>query len=393
MQTLFLDGSAGVSGNMLLGLYLDLGLPINEFIAVMRQIPIPPFEIKADVVYKCGIRATHCTVIPSERSEEKGVAEFVDAIEKSKLPEYQKEKGVKMFRRLAEVEGYIHGKAPEDVHFHELGGWDTLIDVMGSVIALDILKISNIVVGPLNVGSGSVNTCHGKLPVPAPATVELLKGFTTYTTGLEAELVTPTGALIVSSLGSPDKQPLMKTESVGYGAGTMDLPIPNCLRGLLGTKLDSSNDSENIMLLECNLDNMNPEWLDYCMECLYGRGALEVFFTPVFMKKNRPGVLLTVLAPCDKKEELCKIIFQETTTLGVRFKEWSRHTLTRKVVSVETGWGAVRMKEGWLDGKIVNITPEYDDVKTIAARANISIKAVSGAAYSGYQKFSITTSP
>lgn len=389
MKVLYLDGSAGISGNMFLAACIDLGFPIETLIKTVNSFPIPPVQIKVETVYKQGIRSVYCDVIPEEKRHEGTLSDFVNVIKKSLLPNSQKERAISMFNRLAIVEGRIHGKPPEAVHFHELGGWDTLVDVAGAVVAVEWLGVTEIIVGNLDVGSGFADTEHGRVSVPAPATSELLKEFAIYSSGIKGELVTPTGALIVSSLGRFGAHPPMIAKGLGYGAGSMNLPIPNCLKVFLGEAVSKVSSEERIMKLECNLDDMNPEWLDYAMDRLYSSGALEVFMTPVHMKKNRPGILLSALAPIEKLDELQKILFLETTTLGIRFKEWSRKVLERRIVSVETKWGKVRIKEGLLNGEVVNVAPEYEDVKGIANACSIPIKQVHETALSAYRALSL----
>lgn len=388
MNILYLDGSAGISGNMFLAACIDLGFPIETLTKTVNSFPIPPVQIKVETVYKQGVRSIYCDVSPEEKRHEGTLSDFVNVINKSLLSNAQKERAISMFNRLASVEGHIHGKPPEAVHFHELGGWDTLVDVIGAVIAIEWLGVTEIIVGNLEVGSGSADTEHGCVSLPAPATSELLKGFATYSSGINRELVTPTGALIVSCLGRFGVQPPMIVKGIGYGAGSMNLPIPNCLKVCLGEAVSKITSEDRIIELECNIDNSNPEWLDYAMDRLYSSGALEVFMTPVHMKKNRPGILLSALAPREKLDELQKILFLETTTLGIRFKEWSRKVLERRIVSVETQWGKMRIKEGLLNGEVVNAAPEYEDVKYIAGANNISIKHVHETALSAYRAFS-----
>lgn len=391
MSILYIDGSAGISGNMLLGAYLDLGLPYDTLLKALLQIPIPSFELQVKTVYKNGIRGTLCEVLTSEKREEGHLNDFLNAISSSLFSSSQKELGIKIFKRLAFVEGKIHGVSLEEVHFHELGGWDTLIDVMGSVFALDWLDVRELIVGPLNVGLGWANTCHGKISVPAPATIELLKGFVAYSSGVEGELVTPTGALIASTLGSYGTQPPMRIKEIGYGAGTMNLQIPNCIRAFYGEKIEASDikisdigasgievseKDKKVLVVECNIDDMNPEWVDHVMDSLYAKGALEVYLSPVQMKKNRPGILLSVITSASKIKEISQVLFLETTTLGVRFHEMSRKVLDRRIVEVKTIWGNVRVKEGIMDGEVINAAPEYEDLKSIAGTTKMPIKKI-----------------
>lgn len=410
-RTLYLDCQSGISGDMLLGSLLDLGAPLEELLRWLRTLPLPVrgFSLLSQEVMKCGMRATRCLVqVPrihgtpgtsvhmtpgtsvheadgtlESSAHGRGLGEILPMIDSSKLPEKIKERGNALFTRLASVEGKIHGVSPEDVHFHELGGWDTVVDLMGSLILLDLLKIHEIVFSPLNVGCGLVETAHGTLPIPAPATLELLRGVPIYSTGIKGELVTPTGALLLTSLGKSGEWPLMTVEKIGYGAGSFDLPIPNILRAAMGERqiLPGSAESsplpeDQVYLLETNLDDMNPQWFEPLFQKLFTAGALDVSLTPLVMKKGRPGVQLSVLTPPQAKEDLITLLFQETTTLGVRIEKIARRVLARETVEVETPLGNVVCKIARNGGKLLNVSPEFESCRRLAEKHLLPLKKV-----------------
>jgi hypothetical protein len=290
-----------------------------------------------------------------------------------------------LFRRLAVAEAAIHQTPVETVHLHEVGALDSIIDIVGAVFALEWLNADRIVCSPLNVGGGTVHSAHGEFPVPAPATVKLLGDAPIYGGTVQKELVTPTGALIATAYASSfGPVPAMAVEQVGYGAGERDHPdVPNVLRVLIGRASDGAG-AGRVVVIECEIDDMNPQLFGVAMDRLYSAGALDVFYVPVQMKKNRPGTLLTVIAPPERRTALADVIFRETTTIGLRHHEVERECLRREVLNVETPVGTVRFKLAWRDGRIVNAVPEFDDCARLATASNMSVKDVQAIAAQAY---------
>ena len=293
-----------------------------------------------------------------------------------------------MFQRLAEAEAAIHQMPVDKVHLHEVGALDSIIDIVGIVFALEWMGADRIVCSPLNVGGGMVKSAHGVFPVPAPATMSLLGGAPVYSGAVQEELVTPTGALIVSSYAAAfGPIPAMTIDRVGYGAGERDDPAtPNVLRVLVGRSSEASvaPAGDRVVVIECEIDDMNPQLFGVAMDRLYAGGALDVFYVPVQMKKNRPGTLLTVVAPPDARARMTEVIFRETTTIGVRHYEVDRECLEREIISIETPLGAVRFKIAWRDGRIMNAVPEFEDCAAIAAANNLPVKEVQALAVKAY---------
>ena len=290
-----------------------------------------------------------------------------------------------LFQRLGEVEAAIHQVPVEKIHLHEVGALDSIIDILGAVFALEWFKPDRIVSSPLNVGGGMVNSAHGRFPVPAPATAKLLEGIPVYSSGAQRELVTPTGALLISSYATAfGPIPPMTIDRIGYGAGDRDpSDTPNVLRVLIGQSIDESQ-SEQIVVLECEIDDMNPQLFGSVMDKLYAAGALEVYFAAVQMKKNRPGTLLTILSRPDLRQNLVSIVFRETTTIGVRYHEVTRERLEREIITVQTPVGAIRFKIARFGGHVVNASPEFDDCLRVASEKELAVKdvqAIAGKAY------------
>lgn len=336
--------------------------------------------------------------------DHRGLQEIYSIINNSTLSDWVKETSKKIFYRLAIAEGKIHNIPAQEVHFHEVGAIDAIVDIVGACIGFEILGIKNFISSPLHVGRGFVNCAHGRFPIPAPATLDLLKGIPTYSTDIEGELVTPTGAAIVSTLATKFiPLPEMSVEGVGYGAGGRDPKnFPNVLRLLLGkvTEQNSSvsimpitstipiakSDLESITVIEANIDDMNPQIFGYLMDLLLKQGALDVFYTPIYMKKNRPGILLTVLLESSHFETITATIFQETTTLGLRYYETKRCTLARHSTEVTTAFGKVKVKFASLANKIINVMPEYESAASLAQKANIALNLVQTAALTAFEQ-------
>ena len=311
------------------------------------------------------------------RHHHRGLAEIVAIVDRCALSPAGKARAARLFRRLAEVEAGIHQVPVETVHLHEVGAADSIVDVVAAVWALEWLAPDRVVVSPLNVGSGTVSCEHGELPVPAPATAELLLGVPVYAEGPAVELVTPTGALIVTEYADAyGSVPPMRVERIGYGAGDRDLPgRPNVLRVFLGEET-ATGELERVAVLECQIDDMNPQIYGVLMDRLVAAGAHDVFYAPIQMKKNRPGTLVTVIAPPGRRESLCEILFGESTTIGLRVTETLRERLDRETVAVETPVGIVRLKIARRGGKELNAAPEFEDCARLAAERRIPVKEV-----------------
>ena len=328
--------------------------------------------------------------VPAPHEHGRGLSEIREIISAASISEGAKETAIAIFDALGRAEAKIHNTSVESVHFHEVGAVDAMVDIVCAAVGAEALGVEEIVCSPLNVGGGTVTCAHGTFPVPAPATVELLKDAPVYSSGLQAELVTPTGAAIVKTLASRFAAfPEMKIEKSGYGAGSRDFPgHPNVVRLTIGEALSNAlaakSASETITVLEANLDDLNPQVFGYVMDRLFEEGALDAFVVPVQMKKNRPGTLLTVLCKPEDATRLTRLVFSETTTLGVRRRDERRQTLARRWETVPTPWGEVRIKIASMNGTITNYAPEYEDCRRIAAEHHVPLKQVMGSAVESY---------
>jgi len=375
MKIAYFDCFSGISGDMILGALVDAGLPLEVFTKLIDDLNLSGCRISSKKVKKSGISATKVDIsFPPIR---KSPAEILSLMESLDISQKLKEKSKSIFLTLAKAEAYIHQEDINSVHLHELGSIDTLIDIVGSVVGLDKMGIEEVYSSEINVGEGFVKTAHGYLPVPAPATAHILKGVPVYSSGVKAELTTPTGAAILTGFSSGyGSLPLMKLEIIGYGAGEKDLPSPNLLRVLIGEKSIQSEQEDWVSVLETNIDDMNPEFYDYLIDFLLKKGALDVFLTPIQMKKSRPGMLLSVICYEKKQKEIIDTIFSETSTFGIRISRLRREKLKREIKNLKTSLGNIRVKLGILDGKIVSVSPEYEDCKKIALERKIPLKRV-----------------
>lgn len=382
-RVLYFDCFSGCSGDMILGALLDAGLELETLKKGLTGLKIGGYQLGAEKVRRASITATKFTVILDEqvRQHQRGLSEILGIIGSSQLSDCVKQKSSAIFRRLGEVEAKIHGIPLEEVHFHELGAIDTIINIVGTIYACETLKIEKFYCSPLPAGSGSVSTAHGILPVPAPATLQLLADAGAPLTSLTesaspaGELVTPTGAAIVTSLAS-FRRPDLKVDMVGYGAGSKDFKDwPNVLRLWLGEDLNEGN-GEELVLLETNIDDMNPQIYGYIMEKLLGEKAADVWFTPIQMKKNRPATMLSVLGPAHAEVRLTEIMMRETSTLGIRVRRVSRHTAQREIVRVDSSLGEAHAKIKRF-GDILTVAPEYEDCRRIALERNLPLQEVS----------------
>jgi uncharacterized protein (TIGR00299 family) protein len=401
-RVLYLDCFAGAAGDMIIGALLDAGLPLDELRRALGSLALEGVSIEAERVSRAGVAATKFRAIERHtHSEQPGhhehrhLSAIFKLIDGSVLSQPGKAKAKELFTIIGKAEADIHQTTLERVHLHEVGAIDSIIDVVGAVFGFEWLGVDRIVASPLNVGGGTVVCEHGTFPVPAPATAAILKGVPVYSNGPQMELVTPTGAALVTGYAqSFGPMPAMKIDRIGYGAGDRDpKAFPNVIRLLIGEEAVGTflkdgapppSGIEPVVLLECEIDDMNPQLYGPLMDRLQAAGALDVYYAAIQMKKGRPGTLVSVLAHPPAREALTQILFQETTTIGVRFQEMQRERLERHIVTVETPLGAIRVKVASRNGHVLNASPEFDDCVRIAAERGVPIKAVQAAALAAY---------
>jgi uncharacterized protein (TIGR00299 family) protein len=377
MKTAYFDCFAGASGDMILGSLIDSGLSLNTLRDALSTLPLKGYSISARKAVKKGIGGVKFDVSMTEDHHHRDLGTIRKIIQNSGLSKAVQERAIEIFTRLAEAEAHIHRTSIDKIHFHEVGAVDAIVDITGASAALELLGIEEVRASRLHIGTGTLECAHGTLPVPAPAAAELLKGIPVYSTGIESELVTPTGAAILSTLAASfGPIPSLRIEATGYGLGGRDLPIPNFLRVMIGESgLSTMEDS--IQLIETNIDDMNPEFYEYVMERLFEAGARDVYLTPVIMKKNRPGTILSVLTSPELTETLTAIVLEETSTLGVRISEFKkRHILDREIQTVNTPWGKINIKISRINGEETGTAPEYEDCKRIAKKAGLPLKKI-----------------
>jgi pyridinium-3,5-bisthiocarboxylic acid mononucleotide nickel chelatase len=427
MRILYFDCFNGASGDMILGALVDAGLPLDALRSALGSLAIEHFEVTAERVLRAGVSATKFRLVghgapatvahadqhshhtrehhshehhshehhshehyPHEHlaheprsaphdHAHRSLPEIYAHIDRSALTAEGKTRAKALFERLAIAEAAIHQMPVERVHLHEVGALDSIIDIVGAVFALDWFKPDRVVVSPLNVGRGMVHSAHGVFPVPAPATVSLLGDAPIFSRGPEAELLTPTGALLLTGCAAEfGPVPAMRISASGYGAGDRDFEeTPNVLRVLIG---NAAADTHGVTVVECEIDDMNPQLFGPLMDRLYQAGALEVFYVPVQMKKNRPGTLVTVLVAPAARNAIADVLFRETTTIGVRYAEWQRECLTREIVSLVTAYGTVRVKVARRGSAVMNAQPEFDDCAARASEHGVATKDVQAAA-------------
>jgi pyridinium-3,5-bisthiocarboxylic acid mononucleotide nickel chelatase len=377
MKTLHFDCFAGASGNMILGALVSLGVEKNKLIEQLKLLRITDFEIEFKTVNKSGISAIHAKVNVPKENTHRHLHTIVNIIEDSGLSDKIKQRSTEIFTKLAEAEAKVHDTEVDKVHFHEVGAMDAIIDIVGACIGFEMLGIERFTCSKIHVGSGFVNMDHGKFPVPPPAVIELLKGIPIYSTEIIGELCTPTGAAIISTLSdSYDNQLNVITEQIGYGAGTREYDnFPNVIRLLIG-KSQRQQISENLCLIETNLDDTTPQVLGFMMERSYELGALDCWFTSIQMKKNRPATMISILCGAKNRHKLTELLYLETTTLGVRIRDVEREILERKIVKVKTQFGEIDVKIAFFEGKQVNAMPEFEQMKRIASEQEISLKVL-----------------
>ncbi|MCD4803832.1 MAG: nickel pincer cofactor biosynthesis protein LarC [Anaerolineales bacterium] len=378
MKVLYFDLIGGASGDMILGAMVDAGLSIDILKKLLAGLNLNEFDILAKIVDKNGFCATKVDVLVTEQPPERHLKEIKDIIQKSSLPRTVQNRALQIFERIAGAEAAIHNKSVDQVHLHELGGTDTIIDITGALLALEHLEISKIYASPVPMGKGFVKGAHGQIPLPAPATAALLKGIPVYGRDIDAELVTPTGAALLADLVDDfGPAPPMILETIGYGAGGRDLPIPNLLRVLIGEITPAESATLNrLAVLETNLDDLNPEIYPYVIESLFSAGALDVTLSPVQMKKNRPGTQIQVLCEPVEVDAMRSILFQETTTLGIKQIMVDRYALPRTIQEVETPYGKIRVKIAKISPDIKKISPEFEDCRKAAQKHGIPITQI-----------------
>ena len=382
MKTLYFDCFAGASGDMILGAMVAAGVDPDYLRRELSLLNVEGFKVNFEMVNRAGLSATYARVETVEEDKHRHLSEIKQIIDTSGLSDRVKQRAVQIFTRLAETEARVHNEPIDHVHFHEVGALDAIVDVVGAAICFDALQIERFVSSPLHAGSGMVQMAHGRFPIPPPAVTELLKGVPFYSTELKGELLTPTGAAIITTVCDEfGPIPQMTTESTGYGAGTREYQdFPNVLRVLIGETEANLSIDERLWMIETNLDDASPQIIGHMMDRVLDLGALDCFFTPVQMKKNRPGVLLSVLCAPGEKEAVMKLLFLETTTLGVRSYQVNRRALQRSVVCVETQYGPIDVKVAHLDGRVVNEMPEFEQCRQAAKMAGVPVKVVEDAA-------------
>jgi len=392
MRQAYLDCSSGISGDMFLAVLIDAGAPVDRLFAELKKLHVGFYEFKRTRAVRGGLVGTRIEILAPEEQPHRSLPDILHLVEHASLPDKVKDGATKAFQRLAEVEGKLHNVGTDQVHFHEVGAVDAVVDIVGTCVAMELLEISELVCSPLNVGGGRIEAAHGTLPVPAPATLELLKDLPIYSSGVEGELVTPTGAVLVSTLASGcGPLPPMKVSRVGYGVGSKEFPHhPNLARLFLGERVEIPEGrvglpgEEVVSVIEANVDDMSPQLYGYFLEKALAAGALDVTCESVQMKKNRPGLTISILCEPERGDALSQILFDETTTIGVRIYEARRKVLEREIVSVETPYGPVKMKLARRDGKVVNAAPEFEDCQRLAAEKSVPLKQVMAAATAAY---------
>lgn len=380
LRTAYFDCYSGISGDMILGALVDLGVDLKKIREGLKTLGLSKgYEIKSRIVKRGLISGVKIDVVvkPVRRPHSRNYKDIKTLISDSGLSPKVKSSALEIFKRIAKAEAKVHNTSMDKVHFHEVGAVDSIVDIVGGVLGMELLNVQRVISSPLNVGEGFVECAHGTLPVPAPATLRLLEGIPCFSTGIKKELVTPTGAGMIGFFAEKFQSlPRMKILNTGYGAGDHVVEkSPNMLRVILG-EMEGEGEAQSLTMVETNIDDMNPEFYEHVMESLFKAGAVDVVFTPVIMKKSRPAVQVSVMTPTEKKEKIAEVLLTETSTFGVRYYEVNRITLDRELQSIKTPYGLVKVKVGSLDGDILKISPEYEDCKKIARREKLPIKKV-----------------
>lgn len=389
MKLAYFDCFSGISGDMTLGALLDAGVSLDTLREGLGGLQVPGWEISSEKVWKNGMAASFVRVKTEDQAKHRSLSVILEIINNSQLPAPVKKDAAAIFTRLGEAEASVHDVPLEKIHFHEVGALDAIVDIVGACLGFHALGVKKFACSPLNVGAGTAKMAHGVLPVPAPATANLLVGKPTYSNGVQKELVTPTGAAIVATLCDTfGPQPPMSVSAIGYGAGTADLEgQPNVVRIMIGEPLEKSvpGYDEEISVIEANLDDMNPQIYGYFLEKALAAGALDVYTTPVQMKKNRPGTLLTVLCRPQDSAALMDLVFAETTTFGARTYRAQRRALPRESVRVSTKFGDVSIKLSRVNGHILHVAPEFEDCRKLAVEKNVPLQQVINDAMRSYE--------
>jgi uncharacterized protein (TIGR00299 family) protein len=383
MRGLYLDCFSGISGDMMLGALVDLGVPIGHLRRELAKLPVRGYAITAKAARRSHLAGTKVDVaVTSRRHPERNLRSIRGIIDKSALSPKVKGAAIRAFEKLVRAEARVHRIPADRVHLHEVGAVDAIVDITGTMIGLEALGWPRVVCSPLHVGRGMVTMEHGTFPVPPPAVAELLRGRPCYSTHVEGELVTPTGAaLVVALAGDFGPLPAMRLQKVGYGAGSKEFDgHPNLLRALFGDLLEDAALRETVLVIQTTIDDMNPQLYGHLMERLFDAGALEVFYTPIQMKKNRPGTMATVIVPEPRLEAVTEVIFRETTTIGFRYQPMGRIEMRRRFETARTPYGPVRMKVSHFNGEVMQRTPEYEDCRALALRSGVPLKEVQRAA-------------
>lgn len=380
-RVVYYDCFSGISGDMILGALVDSGVNIKTIRQNLEGLGIPGYKIVSRRVIRNGISGTKINIVLNRKTNKQKFSRSFNDIKnlifKSQLPNEVKANSIEIFHRIGKAEAKIHRTTINKIHFHEIGAIDSIIDIVGGVLGMHLLNVDHVYSSALNTGEGIVKCEHGNLPVPAPATLILLKGIPCYSSGIKKELTTPTGAALVAFYSKGfGSMPNMNIVSVGYGAGKNEFKeIPNFLRIIIG-EITTPVGPSSMKVIETNIDDMNPEYYEYVMDRLFKLGAVDVFFTPIYMKKNRPGILLSVIISNEKLETIAHAILTETSTYGVRYYDVGRFIIDRKVKLIKTSFGKVHVKIGFLKGVQITITPEYEDCKKIALKNKIPVKLV-----------------
>lgn len=389
MRVLYFDCFAGASGDMILGALIGVGVDPRQLTEQLSLLGVAGHSIDFETVDRSGISAMQANVRTEHEHSHRHLSDILKIIDESGLSQSVKDRAAQIFSRLAEAEARIHNIPVEQIHFHEVGALDAIVDVVGACIGFELLSIERFVCSPLHVGSGMVEMAHGRFPIPPPAVAELLRGAPVYASDIKGELVTPTGAAIISTVcGEFGPLPKITIESTGYGAGRREYEnFPNVLRLVVGEdSLTEGSAVERLVMVETNIDDMSPQIYGHVMDQALVRGALDCYFTPIQMKKNRPGVLLSILCQSADRDAMCDLLLTETTTLGVRYYEVLRRALERETVNVETEYGPIDVKVARMNGHVVKEMPEYEQCRRAAEKAHVPLQMVDQAARASFLK-------
>lgn len=381
MRVLSYDCFSGISGDMNLGAMLDLGIERDYLVKELKKLNLSGWEFQAEKDQRHGIMGTRVTIAQTgHHHAHRRLADIENILKNSDLTSKIKEISLKIFKKIADAEAHVHGIPVNDIHFHEVGAIDSIIDITGAAICYDALNVDAVHVSEIELGSGFVKCEHGSLPVPAPATTEIIKGIPVKKGGVDFEATTPTGAAIISTLGTVfSKTFSMKIEKTGYGVGQKDHPdVPNLLRVSIGEITGNTTGGHDALLISCNIDDMNPEFCEYISEKLFNAGAQDISFSNIIMKKGRPGIVINVICETEIGDTVKEILFTESTTLGIRTIPFRKDTLSRELITIPTVFGNVIVKRSFYKGKIVSWKPEYEECKRIAREKGIPVKEVHG---------------